>query len=567
MDQTLYDDNGNPLPDQAKAAREALEFTGAVLGMGKFPSEQLYDDNGNPIPVQPTEPPAQPQSRGQIDLSPVMGTGDPNEVARGQQKGLGRTIIGLGDLVTAPGRAIAEKLGIKATQQGYDQVTAPMRAAVEPTNPDQQRGMTAEQMMEFALPSGMAQLMKIPGIAKAPWLVRMLLGSGLEMGQNAAQIKAQGGEITPLGLIASGIGGMAQGVSPAKLRYGAAKSVARAVGATGDEVPAVMEQAPQALEHAGLGVPIPRGKTRLLAHLNAEDAKALIEQKAAVAGLGDVPVKPLATKMEGIGLGHGPTEPLPPTLNVAQIGEIGAAAAKGSKFLSAALQKFNTTWEEVQRSIYAHKNMVGTGSNPFRETMAEQADKMTELGMGFPGKAPGTVQGPELVAYKQMAKPTGKYIKDEMVNEGAVKNAMNKAREAMAEAAHDPNVAGGARLGSADAQFHAVKTLRDIMDKTFHNTIPQDRKIQFTTYLAGRVLMGALVGGGAYKAGNSLPASIAAGGAASLLMNSTTWHSMNAGTKYQIAKAIESGAFEKAVRLFEASAQGASSGLPPVMEH
>lgn len=509
------------------------------------------------------------------DFHPVNAT----ELMTGALKGVGSTVLGGLDVLTdiMPGQTETTKSLTDVMTGGKGQIGTKdrRRQNIEALrkrfldtggNLGEETGMAVEQLAEFFLPSGAAKIASIPGMAKAPWLLKMLGGAALEGGKSAGLEAAHGGDVGDVieGGLIGGAGGGLMNTPVRKIMNSAGRSLARAVGATSNEVPDVVKVADQALEE-GIGVGTRR---QLGGRIDAKEAAAAQRQIAAADQLGDVEVGPIRQRLEKVGQSQGPNIPSP-SLTRIEVEQISAGLQQmqgmPKSVQQAVFQAFKTTPQEFEQARAAYKLGPGTGYNQFRETVREQSGDLVDLSKALGGGG-DSIPGRELVKHRQIIRDPSFETRVAGNRLPPSKEGLENVRREISEAVHDPLLKGGSEMAAADKQFHTWKTLKTSIDGALGKDVSRTNQNHLLKYILGRSLMGTLVGSGVTAKTGSWQAGALSGATVAALGNTAIWNSLSAATKFKVAKAVNSGNFELAVKLFEAGASGAASGLPQAPE-
>lgn len=472
---------------------------------------------------------------GPIDLEAIKaraegeaGTGFASAL-KGAGKGALGTAAGLAD-IALPGEPATEALG----------------GAIVPSNPEEAVGSNVAEMASFFLPTGITKLAQIPGLAKSPWLLR-LVAAAAEGAKSGGLTAAQGGSPLATGLMSMlGAGVGALGTAAGGLERSASRNVARAVGADITQAEPVLQVAPQALDEGFMGTRSALGRTAEGRMREATAAKSVLEQSQAPVDLSGV-----AAELAKRGGERTLTAPaVHPNLTPEVLADIGAMLQDprmGPSFVqNQVLPGLGATMDDFKQALAAMKAPT-TGDPQFVGALAKEADDVGALNEAWLSEVPlseavkfakgkgavtrrtrgafSEIPGQELSAGTEAGKETAGLLK---------------------EAVHGVSPA----LKDADQKYHVYRTLKDALDKAGLRDLTTSQQMRFAEYILGRMAVGAAVGG-ASGATDSPLFNVAGGALLGLGSRTALVQTMSGTFKRRLAAAIKNGSYDTAFSMIE----------------
>lgn len=417
---------------------------------------------------------------------------------------------------------------------------------------------------QFMAPSGAARLLAIPALQKAPWLVRMLAGAVPEGAKAAGIAKLQGQ--TDRGIMMEGAVGAAGGAMLSRapnLRSAARENIVRAFNTPPNRQAHVQEIAEDAIEDGIIGT--------------SKSLKETVEgrKKAAGARIQAMEEDPTPTwpfgvsrnlrekaQREGLAV---PDSPEAFDLHLMR-SEVYRLEQQGLS-RAQAIERVAKDWDlppgffEPTLPLRETQSVKNLRENPpplAQELRgnADELDDLTHMHKGYPPfgqllRLRQTWQGVynrSPLAARPAPTAQGGMLSKGALNEGAL---------------HENTIPGRA-LKSADRQYEVYKTLDDVLQNNLNREVTGTRLTRFAHYVTGRALPLIVGGAGGYAvSGKNYIAGLGAALALERLSSSTLWNTMSATAKVEMAKAIEKGQFDTAIRIFEGAIAKQGSGLPP----
>lgn len=344
-------------------------------------------------PAQPAQPKPTAQPAKQDEGGGIMST--LADVGVGAAKGLGNTVIGLGELAQSwiPGVAQASS-AIYGRDVSGDYERA--RAHVQPTNTAQNVGFMAEQVGEFFVPGG-AVARAARGSRAARAGLEAATAAPLAAAQGASRMEA--GATGALSAAVPGVGAAVRGTRR-MMQQGAEKNVAQALGATKEWAKTdAAKLAPEMLRRGvgGSREAMLARATEEVSSVGAQIGKAI--EEAAEAGA-TVDAQALSGFLAGarqslvVQTANGRTVPIPGTERIvsklAKLDEFVASLGPDIPFDKAA--KIKTTWDRIvsKAGLYGPKATssatdsadawaVREAATGFRKLLAEGSATLDDL--------------------------------------------------------------------------------------------------------------------------------------------------------------------------------------------
>jgi hypothetical protein len=526
------------MPDQTLAQRVRAKYPGAYDDMddqqlesaikAKYPG--VYDD----LPT--TQAGASKPEQGQPGVL-ARAADAAGDVAVGAAKGLGNTVVGLGDLAYRylPGvkqASDAVQRAVAGDVVPAGQLFQGAREAVKPTNTAQRIGYGAEQVGEFfALPAGTGGL-----VAKG---VTQGVGSGL-LSKAQGATTGQAGAAGAIGAVLPAAGA-ATGHLVKPLKESAQRGVQKALGGTKERFKAIGEKvAPEFLERRVGGV---TGKSRpaLLeeARANARAAGQQIDAVLQQAGGRATDSKPIVDALEDAKNAF-------QQIRTVTAGELrtNPHLAQSAKQIAPGL--FEATVVLDTRAVRQLSQLQQTITDLGRFPTVDQLvavrrvwDKVVDQAGGYAQRAKGAIGVP---------------LKDQA--EAAVKREATTAiRKVLAQEVPE--------LTAVNKEFAFWKSLQDVLVQTQKRTAPQRGGLGKTIVTSAGAVGGFASGEGV---GDKVENALIYGTLANRLdkvFTSPRWRLVSANLKNSLADAIASGKADRihyaVSRLASATASGAAT--------
>lgn len=412
-------------------------------------------------------------------------------------------------------------------------------------NPYEAKGKTIESAAEMFLP--ISRIMQVKGLAEAPWLIKSILGMGLEGGKTAGLTAVHGGtpeEITRMGVIGAG-GGAFEGL-PGPLNRSAARGVARAVRAEPGAAKAVEQVAPDVLAEGGFVGGL-RGLADKAAARKAETGAA---QQVAASSTAPLDMSPAVRSMQERTAQAGLPQAATPAIDEGML----SALRRSPPSVRAAILKGAGLTEDMVKVAEAQSSLPKSGYPAGQSELAKRTSDLESIQGANPDGTPLNV----LSAYRRQAnkaaKQGGAYSKLPGTPVSPYASGSKAVAEDLNTVLHDPSNPATARLVAADKDFHTWKTVSTSLERALPRDIPKESLDHFTRYILGRMAIGAVAGGAYGGSHGHLLYGVGGGALIAGISGSTLWQSMSAQAKANLAQHITSGNFEQACRLLEAAA-------------